>query len=61
MGKYSKAIGAVIGGVVGVGLVAFGLSDGSSVVPATYQPAVDSLVTVLVSAIGTYLAPKNTN
>jgi hypothetical protein len=58
MSKYNKLIGALIGGVVGILLNWLGLSETIDV-PLAYQPLVDSLVTLITAAIGTYFAPKN--
>ena len=54
MSNYSKLIGSLIGGVVGM-LAAFGI-DLSGVMTAEVQSAI---ATVLGSLIGTFIAPKN--
>lgn len=59
MKRYNKAIGSIIGGVIGIGLIYFDLSPDGSVPPA-YAPLVNMLQTALFSAIGTWLAPANT-
>ena len=58
MGKYNKAVGSIVGGLAGILFVAFGLTE-TSTVPVVYQPMVDTLVTLVTGALGTYIAPKN--
>lgn len=56
MGRYSKLFGAVLGGIVGIGLVALGVSETDL---PQYQALIDTIVATATSALGTYLAPKN--
>ena len=58
MAKYNKFLGAIVGSVIGMGLVAIGLGDASGVSPE-FQPFVDALTLMVTSALGTYIAPKN--
>jgi hypothetical protein len=58
MTKYNKAIGTVVGGIVGIALIAFGISD-TGVVPVEYQPMLDSVVLLISGVLGTVLSPKN--
>jgi hypothetical protein len=58
MTKYNKAIGTLVGSLIGLALVALGISD-TGVVPTEFQPAVDSLVLVITGLIGTVVSPKN--
>ena len=58
MTKYNKAIGTVVGGIVGIVLIAFGISD-TGVVPPEYQPMLDSVVLLISGVLGTVLSPKN--
>lgn len=58
MSNYSKFIGSIVGGVIGIGLVWIGMAD-SAGIPAAYQPFVDALTMMITSAIGTYIAPAN--
>jgi hypothetical protein len=58
MSKYSKFVGAIVGGVIGLVLMWMGMADAAGV-PAAYQPFVDALTTMITSALGTYVAPKN--
>lgn len=51
MSKYSKVLGALVGAVLSVGVVA--LFPGLA-------PAWAALVTALLSALGTFVAPANT-
>lgn len=56
MGKYSKALGAAIGGgLAGTGAGALALPDGAP----WYAYVLMALVTSVVPAVLTYLAPKN--
>lgn len=58
MSKYSKFVGAIVGGVIGLIMAAVGLADAAGV-PAAYQPMVDAVTTMVTSALGTYIAPPN--
>lgn len=58
MTKYNKAIGTVVGGIIGIVLIAFGISD-TGTVPVEFQPMVDSVVLLISGALGTIFAPKN--
>lgn len=51
MSKYSKLIGALVGAILSVGVLAL--------FPALNVPWA-ALVTALLSALGTYVAPANT-
>jgi hypothetical protein len=53
MNKYSKAIGAVVGGVLAA-LAAFNIE-----VPAQYAELANLLTPIVGSLIGTWIAPKN--
>jgi len=53
MGKYSKAIGTVIGALIGLG-VSLGF------LPESFQsPEVIGAITTITGLIGTIFAPKN--
>lgn len=53
LGNYSKMIGSVVGGVLGLLVSIFGL-------PAEFaSPEVQGLVTVIMSAVFTYAFPAN--
>ena len=56
MANYSKLIGSIIGGLVGLGL-AWGLP--LEWATQEMQEALNMLLTPLASALGTYLAPAN--
>lgn len=56
MNAYNKLIGSVLGGIVGLVLLRFGLQD--SLGPVV-QPYIDGLTPVVGAAIGTWLAPRN--
>lgn len=58
MANYSKFIGAIVGGVIGMILAYIGLADAAGI-PAAYQPFVDALTTMITGALGTFLAPAN--
>lgn len=57
MGKYSKAWGTIVGGLVGLGLTAIGIDE--AIMPTVAGPLTDAFITILFGAIGTYVAPKN--
>jgi hypothetical protein len=53
MGNYSKLVGAVVGGVAGVLVSRFGL-------PTEFAtPEIQGAVTVILSAVATFLFPAN--
>lgn len=52
--KFNKAIGALLGGIIGL-LVAYGLIPED----LANQEFVQEGITVLAAVLGTYLAPKN--
>lgn len=56
--RYNKAIGAIVGGLVGIALAAFGVTE-TAVVPDDWQPVVATIVTAITALLGTYIAPKN--
>lgn len=61
MTKYNKGIGAIVGGVIGLIMAAMGWTDVvGSILPA-FQPVQDALVMMVTGALGTILAPKNTD
>lgn len=52
-GNFSKLIGSLVGGVIGVGVSKFGL-------PAEVAtPEIQGAITVLLSALATFLFPAN--
>jgi len=54
MNKISKAIGALLGGVTGAGVIAlFASAD------LHLDPLLASAIAALLSAVGAFLAPKN--
>jgi hypothetical protein len=58
MNKVSKALGAVVGGALGLLAAAvpvFGFLEN----PAVVEPIVDTAVVLLMTYLGTYFAPKN--
>lgn len=59
MSAYSKFIGTIVGGIIGMILAAVGLADAAGI-PAAYQPLVDAITMLITSALGTYIAPANT-
>lgn len=54
MSNYSKFFGAIIGGLLGIGVSKFGLPADMA------SPEVVGGLTTLVSALATWLAPANT-
>jgi hypothetical protein len=54
MSHYSKAIGSLVGAVVGV-LVAFNVP-----VPPEWEQAAQALAVIAGPILGTFFAPKNT-
>lgn len=56
--RYNKFIGALVGGLIGIGLNALGVTETVDV-PVQYIPLVDSLVTAITAGLGALLAPKN--
>ncbi len=54
MGKYSKLIGSIIGGVIGIGFLALGVSEDQ------LPPLVDTVLPAVLAWFGTYIAPANT-
>lgn len=56
--KYNKAIGAIVGGVVGIALAALGVTD-SAAVPETYAPVVELGTMLVTTLVGVVLSPKN--
>lgn len=55
MGKYSKLIGTLIGGVIGIGITLGFLPEEF----AEKQSEIIAAVTLLTGLIGTFFAPKN--
>lgn len=55
MSRYNKAIGSLIGGVIGLGGAYLGLPEHME------TQLVGMAITLLMSLFGTYIAPKNTN
>lgn len=53
LGNYSKFIGSIVGGVVGILVSNFGLPE------AFASPEIQSMVTVALSAAFTYAFPAN--
>ncbi len=55
MGKYSKAIGALLGGLVGIAVAALGVdvSEGQQ------QQIVGALLAILGPVVGAWIAPAN--
>ena len=58
MAKYTKAIAAIVGGIVGIVLVMLGITE-TAEVPADWEPLVAMIVTVITGAIGVAVSPKN--
>ncbi len=56
MTAYNKLVGSVIGGIVGIIAMHFGLGEAFG---ASMQPLVDLLTPVLGAWLGTFLAPAN--
>lgn len=56
--KYTKAIAAIVGGIVGIVLVMLGITE-TAEVPADWEPLVAMIVTVITGAIGVAVSPKN--
>lgn len=57
MSRYSKFFGSIVGGVVGIGLIALGVDE--SLIPAAAGPITDAITVLLGGALGTLLSPKN--
>lgn len=57
MERYSKFIGAIVGGVVGAGLVAIGVAEAA--IPDVAGPITDALLVMIMSSLGTFFSPKN--
>jgi len=54
LSNYNKLIGTLVGGTIGMGVSYWGL-------PADWNtPEMIGFITMVISAIGTYLAPPNT-
>lgn len=58
MSKYNKGIGAIVGGIIGIGLAAIGITE-TSAIPPDMEPVVASIVATITGALGAYFAPKN--
>lgn len=58
MSKYNKAIGTIVGVLIGIALNWIGLSETVDV-PVQFQPVVDQVVVLITGVLGTVLAPKN--
>lgn len=56
--RYNKGIGAIVGGVVGVVLVALGVTDDSGIT-SDWAPIVAAIATAVTTLVGTVLSPKN--